>query len=347
VKAANHSGENVCERLPKRGNPDSMKLLRIAILLTAVALLSSAAHCQSQKPEDSSSSSSVKAFLGRWDLTLKAPDREYPSWLELRQENGQLKADMVGRWGNARPLPTAEISNAHLKFVSPKEEEGSKADLVFEGTLSGKILSGTLNGPDGKTWQWTGRRAPSLKRASPPQWAASIPLFNGKDLTGWHEDKPGASTVWKVENGLLITPGNGPELINNSKFEDFKLHVEFNCGPESNSGIYLRGRYEVQIETDSVAEPPSHHTGGVYGFLAPTPELPRKAGEWQTYDITLIGRMVTIVQNGQTVIDNKEIPGITGGALDSHEELPGPVYLQGSEKGHVIYRSIVVTPAGK
>jgi hypothetical protein len=309
-----------------------------------VTLFADAAHSQNEKSANTSSDS-AKPFLGRWDLTLKAPDREYPSWLELREENGQFKAQMVGRWGNARPLPSAELSNGHLKFVSPKEEEDSKTDMVFEGTLTGKILSGTTNAPDGKTWQWTGRRAPVLKRTSPPKWASPIPLFNGKDLAGWHEDKPGASPAWKVENGVLISPGNGPELINNSKYEDFKLHVEFNCGPESNSGVYLRGRYEVQIETDSVAEPPSHHTGGVYGFLAPTPELPRKPAEWQTYDITLIGRMVTVVQNGKTIIDNREIPGITGGALDSHEELPGPIYLQGTEKGHVMFRSIVITPA--
>jgi hypothetical protein len=322
-----------------------MKIHRILFAFIAVVLLAAAGHSQNDKSATNPSSESVKAYLGRWDLTLKAPDREYPSWLELREENGQLKAQMVGRWGNARPLPSAGLSNGHLKFVSPKEEEDSKTDLVFEGSLAGKILSGSLNGPDGKTWQWTGHRAPVLKRTSPPNWASPIPLFNGKDLTGWHEDKPGASPAWKIENGTLITPGNGPELINDSKFGDFKLHVEFNCGPESNSGVYLRGRYEVQIETDSVAEPPSHHTGGVYGFLAPTPELPRQPAEWQTYDITLIGRMVTVVQNGKTIIANKEIPGITGGALDSHEELPGPIYLQGTEKGHVMFRSMVITPA--
>jgi len=180
-----------------------------------------------------------------------------------------------------------------------------------------------------------------------PKWGKPIELFNGKDLTGWRTDKPNASPAWKVENGSLITPGNGPELIHDAKFEDFMLHVEFNCGENSNSGVYLRGRYEVQIETDSIEEPPSHHTGGVYGFLAPIPELPRKPGEWQSFDITLLGRWITVVQNGQTIIDNKEIPGITGGALDSHEELPGPIYLQGSEKGHVSYRSIVITPTEK
>jgi hypothetical protein len=324
-----------------------MKMHRVVFAVIAASLLAAAAFSQTEKSATNSSSDSAKPFLGRWDLTLKAPDREYPSWLEVREENGQLKAQMVGRWGNARPLPSAELSSGHLKFVSPKEEEGSQSDMVFEGTLNGKTLSGTTNGPGGKTWQWTGRRAPTLKRNSPPSWASPIPLFNGKDLTGWRQDTTGASSAWKVENGALVTPGNGPELINDSKFEDFKLHVEFNCGPESNSGVYLRGRYEVQIETDSVAEPPSHHTGGVYGFLAPTPELARKPGEWQTYDITLIGRMVTVVQNGKTIIDNKEIPGITGGALDSHEELPGPIYLQGSEKGHVMFRSIVITPASK
>jgi hypothetical protein len=239
------------------------------------------------------------------------------------------------------------ITDGHLTFVSPKDEEAAQADMVFEGTLTGNQLSGTVNGPDGTTWTWTGRRAPSLERTGTPKWGKPIPLFNGKDLTGWRMSPADSTKVWKVENGALITPGNGPELIYDGKFEDFKLHVEFNCAENSNSGIYLRGRYEVQMETDSIEEPPSHHMGSVYGFLAPEPELPRKPGTWQTYDITLIGRRITVVQNGHAIIDNKEIPGITGGALDSHEELPGPIYLQGSEKGRVAYRSIVITPAEK
>jgi hypothetical protein len=324
-----------------------MKLFRPVLACLAVILPVVAASPRNEKPAPNPASAAAAdaAFLGRWDLTLKAPDREYPSWLELREDNGQLKAEMTGRWGNPRPLPSAELENGHLKFVSPKDEEGSKHDLVFEGTLNGKTLTGTLVGPDDKTWQWTGRRAPSLERASAPVWAAQITLFNGKDLTGWHEDKPGAAPVWRVENGILVRPTTGPELINNSKFEDFKLHVEFNCGPQSNSGVYLRGRYEVQIETDSPNDPPSQRMGGVYGFLAPSPEPPRTPDKWQAYDITLVGRMVTVVLNGVTIIDDKEIPGLTGGALDSHEELPGPIYLQGSEKGRVMFRNILITLA--
>ena len=321
-----------------------MKLRPIAFPLVILVSLS-VTLAYAEKTASSDANVSVKSFLGRWDLTLKAPDREYPSWIEIHQEDGQLKAQMVSRWGHARPLPRVEISNGKITFVSPKEEEDRKEDMVFEGKLTGDTLSGTTTGQDGTPWTWTGKKAPSLQRAGTPKWGNPIKLFNGKDLTGWRPDKPNADKAWTVENGTLVTPGNGPELINDSKFQDFKLHIEFNCQTESNSGVYLRGRYEVQVETDSVQEPASHHTGGVYGFLAPTPELPRKSGEWQSFDITFIGRRLTVVQNGTTVIDDQEIPGITGGALDSHEELPGPIYLQGGEKGHVAYRNIVLTPA--
>ena len=318
------------------------RLHRVLFVITALALFAGGAYSK-----DNESTDSAKPFLGRWDLTLKAPDREYPSWLEVSQDGGQLKAQMVGRWGNARPLPKVEISAGKITFVSPKEEEASKSDLVFEGKLAAKRLVGTVNGPDGNSWSWTGQRAPSLKRTGTPKWSKPVQLFNGKDLTGWKPDKESATAAWKVEDGALVSPEHGPELIGTSQFGDFKLHVEFNCGPNSNSGIYLRGRYEVQVEDNSLQEPPSHHTGAVYGFLTPSPEMPRKPGQWQSLDITLVGRNITIVQNGQTIIDNQEIPGITGGALDSHEELPGPIYLQGTEDGHVSFRNIVLTPAKK
>jgi hypothetical protein len=325
-----------------------VKLQRV-LFTAAIAIVCASSLTFSQargaaKSSSSAPAATVKAFLGRWDLTLKAPDREYPSWIEIQEKDGQLSAQFVSRWGNARPLPKIEIQGKHLTFVSPKEEEDRKDDMVFEGTLTGKTLSGTTTGQDGTPWTWVGVRAPALDRTKAPTWGKPIQLFNGKDLTGWTMSRPGPPD-WTVQDGNLVSPGNGPELINNRKFQDFKLHIEFNCGKDANSGVYLRGRYEVQIETESEAEPPSHHTGGVYGFLAPTPELPRRPDVWQTFDITLIGRRVTVVQNGQTVIENQEIPGITGGALNSHEGLPGPIYLQGGEKGHVAFRNIVLTPA--
>jgi hypothetical protein len=313
------------------------------LALFALTVMVSGALCTSTQASGQPGSNAP--FLGRWDLTLNSTDHEYPSWIEIDQKGGNVTAVFTGRWGNARPLPRIAISGTQITFVSPKEEEGSKADMTFEGDLKDQSLSGTVNGPDGSAWRWTGVKAPALNRkAQFPQWDKPIQLLDGKDLSGWHQSKAGPPD-WTVKDGNLVSPGNGPELISDRKFQDFKLHVEFNCGEDSNSGVYLRGRYELQIETESQGEPPSHHTGGVYGFLAPTPELPRRPDVWQSFDITLIGRRVKVIQNGQTVIDNLEIPGLTGGALDSHESAPGPIYLQGSEKGHVLFRNITITPA--
>ena len=217
--------------------------------------------------------------------------------------------------------------------------------MVFQGELKGDHLSGTTTGQDGTPWTWTGVRAPSLKRSAAPKWGKTVSLFDGKDLAGWTPSDPSAAAKWTVENGVLVSPGHGPDLITNSKFNDFKLHVEFNCEKGANSGVYLRGRYEVQIEDDPTPEDPSMRIGAVYGFLTPSPEPPRRPGQWQTYDITLIGRTVTVVLNGETIVDRKEIPGLTGGALDSHEGSPGPIYLQGGEAGHVSFRNITITTA--
>jgi Domain of Unknown Function (DUF1080) len=286
-----------------------------------------------------------KAILGRWDLTVTTPTGELPSWIEISEDQGSPRIVMVGVTDHATPLKQFTVDGNSIQFVSPKAEEGFRADMQFKGKLVGGVLQGTVTDPSGTVWHWKGVRAPSLKRTGTPKWGQPVTLFNGKDLTGWTPRTKSQEASWHVEDGALVKDGNGPDLVNSHKFEDFKLHIEFNCGANANSGVYLRGRYEVQVETESAAEPNSHHTGGIYGFLAPTPEQPRKPGEWQVFEITLLGRNVTVVQNGITVIDNKEIPGITGGALDSHEGLPGPIYLQASEKGRVAYRNIVVTPA--
>src|SRR5262249_16508890 len=150
-----------------------MSFHRSICVLAASTLLSAVAFSQSSQSTgktDADSASSVKSILGRWDITLKAPDREYPTWLELREDAGQLKAQMVGRWGNARPLPKVEFANGELTFVSPKEEEGRSDDMVFKAKLVGKILAGTTIGPDGSTWKLTGKRAPALIAKGAPKW---------------------------------------------------------------------------------------------------------------------------------------------------------------------------------
>ncbi|HWW01211.1 MAG TPA: DUF1080 domain-containing protein [Candidatus Acidoferrum sp.] len=285
------------------------------------------------------------AFAGRWDLTIRDSNgKQLPSWLDLTVEDGAWNASFVGRWGNARPLPTVEIKSDSLHFVSPRQEEDSQTDLVFDGKLANEILTGLAKGPNGTPWTWSGKRAPALKPPATLNWGEPVTLFNGRDFAGWTFDNPVKASSWVVEKGCLVNKSPGSNIATERRFQNFKLHLEVNCPTNANSGIYLRGRYEVQVEDDSIQEPPSHHMGAIYGFLAPVPEQPRRPGVWQSFDITLVGRFVTVVQNSQTIINNREIPGITGGALDSHEELPGPLYLQG-DHGGIAYRNIVLTPA--
>jgi hypothetical protein len=289
----------------------------------------------------------AQAYLGRWDVTLQTPQRAYSSWLDIREQHGQPRVRMVGRWGHARWLPQASIVNGHLRFVSPREEEGRQdGDMVFDGVRVGDELRGTTKGPDGATWTWRAERAPKLAATKESQWGAPISLFDGKDLSAW-TPLDATAKPWRVDGGSLVSPGGGTDLRSIAKFGDFKLHLEFNCAPGANSGVYLRGRYELQIENDLQPEAPDMRTAGIYGYLAPTPAAPRTPGVWQSYDVTLVGRYVTVKLNGKTVIDRKEIPGITGGALDSREGEDGPLVLQGSEDGQVSYRNIVITPALK
>ena len=146
-----------------------------------------------------------------------------------------------------------------------------------------------------------------------------------------------------VEGGLLTNQDHGANLKTIRKFTDFKLHFEANCPDEANSGFYLRGRYEVQLEYEPlIKNPPERRIGSIYGRIAPKVDLPRNPGEWETFDVTLVGRMVTVVRNGVTTIDRQEIEGLTGGALDANEGEPGPFYIQGDHTGGLKFRNITV-----
>jgi hypothetical protein len=196
----------------------------------------------------------------------------------------------------------------------------------------------------GATFKWSGVRAPDLVRDDPVTWGQPVELFDGKELEGWNLRSAERKSCWSVAEDAMTNTPPCVDIISDRSFTDFKLHIEFNIVPKSNSGVYLRGRYEVQIQDDVGKAIDSLRMGGVYGFLTPRLNASRQPGEWQTYDITLIGRRVTVVLNDRTIIDNAEIPGITGGALNSNEGSPGPLMLQG-DHGKVSFRKIVLTPA--
>jgi hypothetical protein len=285
------------------------------------------------------------AILGRWDLTVQAPDGAYPSWMEisLRKES-ELMGRFVGRFGSNRYAAEVQYKGGELTFRVPVQYEPNPRDLVFKGRLNGERLEGTTESADGKTLRWTGVRAPDLVRAAPPRWGKPIQLFNGKDLSGWRLRASDRGNCWSAAGGQLSNNPPCVDIISEQKFTDFKLHLEFNIVEKSNSGVYLRGRHEVQIEDSFGKVIDSLRMGGVYGFLRPVVNASLRPGEWQTFDITVVGRRVTVVLNGKTIINDAEIPGLTGGALDSDEGAAGPLMLQG-DHGKVTFRNIRITPA--
>lgn len=308
------------------------------LFVPAIAAVFSISSVKANYPFiDKADSSSLE---GRWDMTIDISGKETPSWLEVRHSGlHTLVGDFVGSGGSARPVSKINFSGGKMSFTIPPQWETGN-DVSVEGTLQGDNLSGSILLPDGKSYSWKAVRAPSLRRTKPPVWGQPVRLFNGNDLKGWHTAGP---NQWVAVNGILRSPKSGSNLVTDQKFTDFKLHIEFRYDKGSNSGVYLRGRYEVQIADNKGMEPLRDYLGAIYGFISPAEMVAREAGEWQSYDITLVGRTVTVVGNGKTIICSQEIPGITGGAIDSKEGEPGPLLLQG-DHGPIEFRNIVITP---
>lgn len=287
--------------------------------------------------------------MGRWDITIDSPQGKQPSWLEVQIPGAHSSGDtyagrFVGVVGSARPIERVQLNGDSLQFSIPKQWERGAGNLSVAARLDGNDrLVGRMTFPDGHSADFTAERAPVLRRTGAPTWGAPISLIPKEGLTGWHTQRNGTNQ-WEVASGTLRSARSGENLVTDRTFTDFKLHIEFRYSKGSNSGVYLRGRHEVQVQDDYGHEPMDDRFSGVYGFIEPNAMAARPAGEWNSYDITLIGRRVTVVANGQTVICDQVIPGITGGALDSNEGEPGPLMLQG-DHGPVEYRNIVITPA--
>lgn len=309
-------------------------LMSLGLLFAALSMAAST-HAQNAKPDSI-------AILGRWDIVVDKSGDMLPSWLEIRHSGHHtLVGRFVYAFGSARPISEVKLEAGKFSFSIPPQFEPGNTHMQFEGTVKGDSLRGTMVYTDGKKYNWVAKRAPSLRREKNAVWGKPVDLFDGTSLKGWHTK---GENQWIVESGILKSPKSGSNLISDNKFTDFKLHIEFRYPKGSNSGIYLRGRYEVQIADSKGLDAEDGQFSGIYGFLAPNQMVAKAAGEWQTFDITLIGRMVTVVANGVTVISEQVIPGITGGALDSNEGEPGPLFIQG-DHGPVDFRKITITPA--
>jgi|SRR5579871_6721189 len=274
-------------------------------------------------------------FLGRWDFNITTPSGTRASWLGITEKNGKLEVWYQPTGGNDYEVKDVTLNGTHLTL---KLNPGTIWELdAKDGKLTGVQKRGE------NTVALAGLREPELKRNPPKAWTQPEPLFNGKNLDGWEPLGNPARSHWTVKDGLLVNESRGANLRTTRTFTDFKVHYEVNCPEGGNSGFYLRGRYEVQIEYEPLSDnPPERRIGSIYGRIAPKPELPRTPGQWETFDVTLVGRTVTVVHNGLTTIDQQEIEGITGGALDANEGEPGPFYIQGDHTGGIKFRNITV-----
>jgi hypothetical protein len=283
-------------------------------------------------------------FLGKWDITATTPKGSYPLWLEVTTENGQLVGMFQERTGSVHKLAEIAVEGRDLVFSGGAPKPGAFKP-VHRAHVEGGKLVGELTTASGKT-AWVGVRPPAWRQynASAPQdLDAPVALFNGRDTAGWKGQFPDQPLGFVVADGVLTNDKTVNNLVSERQFRNFTLVMEYKLEKDSNSGLYLRGRYELQI-LDDFGKPPAK--GGhmaVYGRVVPSENASKPAGEWQTTEVTLVGNRVTVVLNGKKVQDNVAIDGITGGALDSREGDPGPIMIQG-DHSRIWIRKLVVTP---
>lgn len=336
-----------------------MRPFHLALLSAALVLPALAATAQDVAP-----------FLGRWALTIPGGRA---GWLEVSQEDGYLDGQILWGGGSVVPVESVYVAGDTLyvtrsNAVERKDASGTVVRTqTFTETISGKASGGNdlklvqekvnTNGIGVVREEFGGKRIPDLPPApdlSQVSFGQPKVLFNGLDLSGWTLTDDRVSG-WSVQDGLLV---NNPvqeegqphkrygNLRTEAEFEDFNITLEVSVPKDGNSGVYLRGIYEVQVMDSYGMEIDPHHMGGVYSRIAPSVAAEKPAGEWQTLDITLVDRHVTVKLNGKLIIDNQPLLGCTGGALWSDEFRPGPIYLQGDHTG-VQYRNIVLRPVVK
>ncbi|MGI9497225.1 MAG: family 16 glycoside hydrolase, partial [Mariniblastus sp.] len=301
-------------------------------------------------------------IYGNWAIEMPSGAS---GWLTLKQVDGIPQGELWTVGGGKRLLELAIKGNSECSFkrlMRVGEPEypggpptGDRVKIHHEGVLKKDRLLIKYSLPNGKGFGYEGKRVgrlPTRPNLELLKFGKPIVLFNGVDLKGWAPVNRSQKNGWEVVDGELrnTTPktdfspystfGN---LRTTSKFTDFNLKIDFNVPKGGNSGIYLRGVYEVQVVDRDSRMQGIQGVGSVFGRISPLENSGKPGGEWNSYDITLVDRHVTVILNDKKVIDNQPIEGCTNGALSPFEDLPGPIFLQGDHTS-VAYRNIVLTP---
>ena len=339
------------------------------ILLTFVTITLSITSCKVETKEAPALRTDISEFLGQWTIDIGDGG---VGWIEVRQQDNYLDGDIL--WGGGSVLPVSSMFLARNNIlviqrsndVVRKRDENNNPVKTQEVTdwleitkngekINGILLSPRRNGLSVDSTTFTGTKLPPVPPApdmTKLKFGEPVSLFNGKDLTGWRLINEKQINGFKVVDGVLVNDPVQTEgaphisygnLRTDREFEDFNLKLEVNVPAGSNSGVYLRGMYEIQVMDSYKRELDSHNMGAVYSRIKPVVAAEKPAGEWQTMDITLCDRHITVILNGTKIIDNQPVYGPTGGAIKSDVFAPGPIYLQG-DHGKVLYRNIVLTP---
>ena len=285
---------------------------------------------------------------GRWVLEGESA----PMAMEVSGAGtDQLAGSIVGAvGGRLQPFLEPEIREGRLLFRVAREfDSGATVGSNTVAWIDGDRLVGETVRDDREGKRvWAARRPDKVSDNEDGGWIEGSPvtLFDGSDLSEWHTERPGQVSGWIVDGGVIRNVGTASDLISNREFWNFLLHAEYQVSEGGNSGIGLRGRYEVQIHDDFGTETSVHGNGAVYSRIKPTLLASEPHTEWQTLDIRLVGRTVTVALNATTIIDRQEIEGLTAMARDARETLPGPILLQG-DHGPIEFRRVVVTPLAR
>jgi len=345
------------------------KLLHVIMIIAIVAFLSG---CTQTVEKTAPVKTDISEFLGQWTIDI---ENGSVGWIEVRQEDGYLDADILWGGGSVLPVSSVFLAKDHVltiqrsnNVVRKRDEERNPVktqtvtswlEIIRDGEkIKGILLSPRRNALSVDTTTFEGVKLPPVPPAPDPaaiKFGEPEQLFNGKDLTGWKLVNDKQTNGFKVVEGTLVNDPVQKEgeqhvsygnLRTEKEFGDFNLKYEVNVPEGSNSGVYLRGIYEIQV-VDSYGRPlDPHNMGAVYSRITPSVAAEKPAGEWQSLDVTLCERHITVILNGIKIIDNQPVYGPTGGALHSDVFAPGPIYLQG-DHGKVAYRNIVLTPVVK
>jgi len=303
-------------------------------------------------------------YLGRWNMTGTGQDASSVFWLEIKDEGGRLSGMFLNRVGNPAALAVVKVEDGELVFQGGSAERPSGPEYrarIEDGKLVGRhtLTTGGRGrrgadpatpppAPTQRVVNWVGVRPPTWPAADANArhgYDAPVVLFDGTSLDAWGVQNPNRPIGWSIEDGSMTNVAGANNLVSKATFTNFKVEAEYKLAENSNSGIYLRGRYELQLLDDlnnTTVRPDLSHMA-IYGRTPPRLKASKAAGEWQTMEAIVIANRVTVTLNGTRVHDNAVIEGITGGALDNNELAPGPLLVQGDHRP-VWIRKLVVTP---